>query len=53
MFSTNRGDVVLPATIGPLPKLTLEQLPQAPPRAAGRSPGLPHRAVQAFTPAHA
>ena len=30
MFSTNRGDVVLPATIDPLPMLTLGQLPQAP-----------------------
>jgi alpha-L-arabinofuranosidase len=30
MFSTNRGDVVLPATFDPLPKLTLEQIPQAP-----------------------
>ena len=30
MFSQNRGDVVLPATIDPLPKLTLDQIPQAP-----------------------
>jgi hypothetical protein len=30
MFSNNRGDVVLPASIDPLPKLTLEQIPEAP-----------------------
>ena len=30
MFSSNRGDVVLPATIAPVPMLTLEELPQAP-----------------------
>ena len=30
MFSNNRGDVVLPATFDPLPKLTLEQIPVAP-----------------------
>lgn len=38
MFATNKGDVVLPATIDPLPKLTLEEIPQAPPppQAAGR-----------------
>jgi alpha-N-arabinofuranosidase len=41
MFSTNRGDVVLPATIDPLPKLTPEQIPEAPqpPPAAGRAGG--------------
>ena len=39
MFSNNRGDVVLPATIDPLPKLTLEQVPEAPqpPPAPGRA----------------
>ena len=38
MFSTNRGDVVLPATFDPLPKLTLEEIPVAPtpPAQAGR-----------------
>src|SRR4030095_10375594 len=30
MFSTNRGDVVLPATLDPLPMLTPEQIPVAP-----------------------
>jgi alpha-N-arabinofuranosidase len=30
MFSTNRGDVVLPATFENLPKLALEEIPQAP-----------------------
>src|SRR4029079_12521590 len=44
MFSNNRGDVVLPATIDPLPKLTLEQIPVAPqpappPGRAGAPPG--------------
>ncbi|HEY7055025.1 MAG TPA: alpha-L-arabinofuranosidase C-terminal domain-containing protein [Vicinamibacterales bacterium] len=41
MFSTNRGDVVLPATIDPLPKLTLDQIPQAPqpPPTPGRAGG--------------
>lgn len=41
MFSTNRGDVVLPATIDPVPMLTLEQIPQAPqpPPVAGRAGG--------------
>jgi alpha-N-arabinofuranosidase len=38
MFSTNRGDVVLPATFEPLPKLTVEEIPVAPvpPAQAGR-----------------
>jgi len=37
MFSNNRGDVVLPAKIDPLPMLTLETIPIAPqpPRAGG------------------
>lgn len=30
MFSNNRGDVVLPAALDPLPMLTAEQIPQAP-----------------------
>ena len=30
MFSNNRGDVVLPAKLDPLPKLTPEQIPVAP-----------------------
>jgi alpha-N-arabinofuranosidase len=30
MFSNNRGDVVLPATFDPLPKLSLEEIPIAP-----------------------
>jgi alpha-N-arabinofuranosidase len=30
MFSNNRGDVVLPATLDPLPMLTPEQIPVAP-----------------------
>ena len=37
MFSNNRGDVVLPATFDPLPKLTLEQIPRR--RSLRRSPG--------------
>jgi len=41
MFSNNRGNVVLPATIDPMPTLTLEQIPQAPqpPPPAGRGAG--------------
>jgi len=41
MFSINRGDVVLPVSIDPVPALTLEQIPQAPqpPPTAGRGPG--------------
>jgi alpha-N-arabinofuranosidase len=41
MFSTNRGDVVLPATFDPLPTLTPEQIPVAPQPAAqpGRGGG--------------
>jgi alpha-L-arabinofuranosidase len=41
MFSSNRGDVVLPAAISPVPKLTLEQIPVAPPPppVAGRPGG--------------
>lgn len=31
MFSNNRGDRVLPTTIEPLPKLTIDEIPQAPP----------------------
>lgn len=30
MFSNNRGDVVLPAQFDPMPRLTAEQIPQAP-----------------------
>jgi alpha-L-arabinofuranosidase len=30
MFSNNRGDVVLPAKLDPLPTLTVDQIPQAP-----------------------
>jgi alpha-N-arabinofuranosidase len=38
MFSTSRGDVVLPATFDPLPKLTRDDIPvaPAPPPPAGR-----------------
>jgi alpha-N-arabinofuranosidase len=32
MFANNRGDVVLPATFDPLPKLNGEQIPKAPAR---------------------
>ena len=41
MFSTNRGDLVLPATFDNLPKLTLEQIPVAPqpPPPPGRAGG--------------
>src|SRR5262249_54947850 len=44
MFSNNRGDVVLPATLDSLPKLTFEQIPVAPvpppaPGAAAPAPG--------------
>jgi alpha-L-arabinofuranosidase len=31
MFATNRGDVLLPAVIDPLPKLSLDEIPKAPP----------------------
>ncbi|HEX6465359.1 MAG TPA: alpha-L-arabinofuranosidase C-terminal domain-containing protein, partial [Vicinamibacterales bacterium] len=31
MFSTSRGDVALPATIDPLPKLSLDEIPKVPP----------------------
>jgi alpha-N-arabinofuranosidase len=31
MFSTNRGDVVLPATIDPMPKMSLDEIPKAQP----------------------
>ena len=45
MFSNNRGDVVLPATFDPLPKLTLEQIPVAPRRHLRRPrAGAPRRA---------
>lgn len=56
MFSTNRGDVVLPVRIDPLPTLTLDQLPQAPPppqrpgqpaRGGGRGPTGPFDAIYA------
>src|SRR5262249_30377920 len=30
MFSNNRGDVVLPAKLDPLPMLTIDQVPQTP-----------------------
>jgi alpha-N-arabinofuranosidase len=48
MFSTNRGDVVLPATIDPLPTLTLDEIPKAPPPPpqpprAGAPPAAPGR----------
>jgi alpha-N-arabinofuranosidase len=36
MFSNNRGSVILPATFDPLPKLSAEQIPQAPSRPGGR-----------------
>jgi alpha-N-arabinofuranosidase len=41
MFSNNRGDVVLPARLDPLPTLTAEQIPQAPvaPGGRGGAPG--------------
>jgi len=41
MFSNNRGDVVLPARLDPLPMLTAEQIPQAPvaPGGRGGTPG--------------
>ncbi len=41
MFSNNRGDVVLPTQLDPLPTLTLEQIPQAPvaPGARGGTTG--------------
>src|SRR4029434_5454410 len=40
MFSNNRGDVVLPAKLDPLPMLTVETIPIAPqpPRAGGGAP---------------
>ena len=31
MFSTNRGDIVLPVTIDPLPKVALDEIPTVPP----------------------
>lgn len=37
MFSNNRGDVVLPARVDPLPKLTVDQIPHAPLPPGGRS----------------
>jgi alpha-N-arabinofuranosidase len=41
MFSNNRGSVILPATFDPLPKLTGEQIPQAPARPGGRPRPMP------------
>jgi alpha-N-arabinofuranosidase len=47
MFSNNRGDVVLPAKLDPVPMLTAEEIPQAPvpqgtpPRGGGRGPAVP------------
>lgn len=41
MFSNNRGDVVLPAKIEPLPMLTLGEIPAAPP--LPQQPGTPPR----------
>ena len=43
MFSTNRGDRVLPATFDPLPKLSREEIPiaPAPPPPPGRAGGPP------------
>jgi alpha-N-arabinofuranosidase len=51
MFSNNRGDVVLPAKLDPLPTLTIDQIPQTPTPPAdnqaargnggGRGPNLP------------
>jgi len=46
MFATNRGDVVLPAVIDPLPKLSLDEIPKAPPPPAptrGGAPAAPGR----------
>jgi len=55
MFSANRGDVVLPASLDPLPKLSLDEIPAAPagpppperpgapPPAPGRGPTGPQR----------
>jgi alpha-N-arabinofuranosidase len=47
MFSNNRGDVVLPAKLDPLPKLTVDEIPQAPqpnpPAARGGGGGGPAR----------
>jgi len=40
MFANNRGDVVLPATFDPLPRLTAAEIPQAPmPAGAPGPPG--------------
>jgi hypothetical protein len=40
MFANNRGDVVLPATFDPLPRLTAAEIPQAPmPAGAAGAPG--------------
>ncbi len=41
MFSNNRGNVVLPTQLEPLPTLTLEQIPRAPvtPGGRGGAPG--------------
>jgi alpha-N-arabinofuranosidase len=43
MFSTNRGDVVLPATFDTMPQLTRDQIPVAPPPPprAGAPPAAP------------
>jgi alpha-N-arabinofuranosidase len=51
MFSNNRGDTVLPATFDPLPKLTLEQIPEAPqpPPRAGAAPAAPPRGARGPT----
>jgi alpha-N-arabinofuranosidase len=45
MFSTNRGDVVLPATFSSVPQLTAAQIPIAPPPPprAGAPPANPNR----------
>ncbi|MBC7783478.1 MAG: alpha-N-arabinofuranosidase [Burkholderiales bacterium] len=45
MFANNRGDVVLPATIDPLPKLTVEQLAKSFGNLGGRIPQGPFDAV--------
>jgi alpha-N-arabinofuranosidase len=47
MYSNNRGDVVLPAQLDPLPQLTAADIPQAPGQApgSGRGPAGPFDGV--------